>query len=333
MRALIVGAGAVGQVYGYHLQRAGWEVGFLVRPRYAEEARAGYTLFPLNRPHRGAPIRFEGFEVYDSDEAAAAQRWDQVWLAVSTPAILADWLPALLDKLGPEVAVVSLQPGPEGTGRVLELVPRERAVFGIIAFIAYQAPLPGEARFRDEGIAYWFPPGPSPFTGPAEPVAAIVDSLKRGGCPATSVSDITAQAGFGSALLQVHIAALEASGWGWSDTRRGPHLALAARAWREAAEIGAAELGYNKPWWTRLVTPLAARLAMIASPWVIPIDLETYLAYHFTKVGDQTRTHLEHWIASGTSRGLPTEALAELRRKMDQGPEHVGAAHAHAARA
>ena len=84
MRALIVGAGAVGQVYGYHLQQAGWEVGFLVRPKYAEAARSGFTLYPLNKPHRGRPVRFEGLEVYDSAEAAAEQSWDQVWLAVSS---------------------------------------------------------------------------------------------------------------------------------------------------------------------------------------------------------------------------------------------------------
>ena len=38
MRALIVGAGAVGQVYGLHLQRGGAEVGFFVKERQAAQA-------------------------------------------------------------------------------------------------------------------------------------------------------------------------------------------------------------------------------------------------------------------------------------------------------
>ena len=49
MRVLIVGAGAVGQVYGHHLQRGGAEVTFLVKPRYETDARAGFTLWRLRR--------------------------------------------------------------------------------------------------------------------------------------------------------------------------------------------------------------------------------------------------------------------------------------------
>ena len=65
---------------------------------------------------------------------------------------------------------------------------------------------------------------------------------------------------------------------------------------------------------------------MHASPWLIPIDLETYLAYHFTKVGDQTRAHLEHWIESGNSAGLSTSALSRLREGMDHDIARNGAA-------
>lgn len=325
MRALIVGAGAVGQVYGYHLQQAGWQVGFLVRPRYADDARAGFRLYPLNRPHRGAPVLWSDFEVFTSDDEAAEQSWDQVWLAVSTTAIQKPWLPELLAKLG-EVAVVSLQPGPEGAARIAEVVPAPQRVFGLIAFIAYQAPLPGEDRFDEPGLAYWLPPSPSPFAGPESAVEPLVAALKKGGCPAAyERGGFDDTASFGSALLQVHVATLESAGWGWADARRGPWLRLARDAWREAAAIAAHDLGKRPPWWTRLVGPLAARVAMFLAPVAIPIDLETYFAYHFTKVGDQTRTHLEHWIAHGQAAGLPTSALSELRRTMDAGASHVGA--------
>ena len=47
LRVCIVGAGAVGQVYGLHLQRGGAEVSFLVRDKYAEETAAGMVLHPL----------------------------------------------------------------------------------------------------------------------------------------------------------------------------------------------------------------------------------------------------------------------------------------------
>ena len=69
---------------------------------------------------------------------------------------------------------------------------------------------------------------------------------------------------------------------------------------------------------------MALRLVMWATPWLIPIEMETYLAYHFTKVGDQTRANLDNWIGTGERLGLPTSALAELRQRMDLGPPHPG---------
>lgn len=67
MNVLLIGAGAVGQAYGYHFQRGGAAVTFFVRARYADEARRGFGLYPLNRRNpREAPVHFEGFEVAPS---------------------------------------------------------------------------------------------------------------------------------------------------------------------------------------------------------------------------------------------------------------------------
>ena len=41
LRVLLVGAGAVGQVYGYHLQKGGAQVAFFVRPKHRAEAEGG----------------------------------------------------------------------------------------------------------------------------------------------------------------------------------------------------------------------------------------------------------------------------------------------------
>lgn len=331
MRVLFVGAGAVGQVYGLYLQRAGATVGFLVRPKYAAEARAGFTMYPLNRGERGTTVHFDGFEVYDDQATAMQQPWDQIWLAVSGPAIGGPWLDELARALRPETALVSLQPGPEGKRRIESLgLPGKQLVFGIIAFIAYQAPLPGETRFPGSGIAYWLPPGPSPFSGDPTAVAAIVDHLRRGGCPATPDPNLEPKVHFGTPLLQVIIAALEGAGWSWAAIRQGDGFQVATRAFGEAVAIAGRELDQKPPFWTRLIGPLAMRVAMITTPWIIPIDLETYLAYHFTKVGDQTRAHLDHWIARGAAHQMPTDALRRLRDAMDRGPEHVGSAAAHA---
>ncbi len=312
MKALIVGAGAVGQVYGQALQRAGVDVSFYVKPKHVDEAKQGFRMYPLNGKRE--PFRFEGFGVVTTPEEVRAQKWDQLWLAVSATAIMADWLPALIEATG-DATVVCLQPGPESKARIGPLA-GDRLVYGIIAMIAYQAPLPGEARFTEPGIAYWYPPGGSPFSGPDARCKPIVEALAKGGCPASQQVSLDANASFGGALLQVHVAALDSAGWSWTAVKRDDTLPLAKRAWREAAVIAANLLGTKPPWWTDLVGPFGAKLAMVAAPLLIPIDVQTYFGYHFTKVGDQTRANLDHWIVTGQKAGLPVGALSELRGRM-----------------
>ena len=74
-RVLLVGAGAVGQVFAKHLQAAGCEVGFLVKEAHAAEARAGFTLHAYRglSPHAArAPL--QGVPVLISLEDVAARR-------------------------------------------------------------------------------------------------------------------------------------------------------------------------------------------------------------------------------------------------------------------
>jgi hypothetical protein len=313
MRVLVVGAGAVGLVYGLALQRAGAELSFFVKEKYAEEARGGFTMYALNEkpPKR---IRLEGAGVITTVDEVRAQKWDQVWLAVSGPALNGPWLPELLGATG-DATVVSLQPGLDHKKMVRDLV-GDRLVVGLIAFISYQAPLPGEQRFTEEGVAFWLPPRGSPFAGAEARVRPVVDALVKGGCPAEAVPSLDAQATYGAALLQVHVAALDAVGWSWADVRKGDHLALAGAAFREAAAVGAHLLGSKKPAWAMLVRPWLSRLLMFAAPKILPMDLPTYFAYHFTKVGDQTRANLDTWIAAGKAAGLPVTNLEALRGRM-----------------
>ena len=132
MRALVVGAGAVGQVYGHHLQRGGAEVWFLVKPKYAEECRAGFTVYPLNdRRRRAEPRRFAADGVVTRDDEVAAEAWDQVYLTVSSTALRGPWLPGLARAVG-DATVISLQPGIEDRKHVVQYVPEARLVSGLI---------------------------------------------------------------------------------------------------------------------------------------------------------------------------------------------------------
>ena len=49
MRVLFVGAGAVGQVYGYFFQKGGAKIAFLVKPSHLSWARDGFKLFDLSK--------------------------------------------------------------------------------------------------------------------------------------------------------------------------------------------------------------------------------------------------------------------------------------------
>ena len=46
---------------------------------------------------------------------------------------------------------------------------------------------------------------------------------------------------------------------------------------------------------------------------VIPLDIETYLQYHFTKVGDQTRMFLDNYAALAETQERSAANIESLR--------------------
>jgi 2-dehydropantoate 2-reductase len=269
-RALVVGAGAVGQVYGHHLARGGAEVGFLVKPSHV--VARPLTLYPLNRPRRQRtrPVEFDAFRVFTDVAAVAAERWDQVYLTISSTALRAgDWFARLAPALG-EATLVLLQPGPDDRRFVREHLPDERIVQGVITLVGYHAPLPGETRFPRPGVAYWFPPlSPSLMSGARrDPVLA---ALRAGGLPARPHRDLATTSAFPTALLMPLMAVLEQAGWSFRTVRESARLRLAARAASEALAVMARARGRSVPWPLRLLNrPLAVRLALAVAPRLMP---------------------------------------------------------------
>ena len=139
MRVLLVGAGAVGQVYGYYLQKAGWDVSFLVKEKYAMSMRKGLTLYPLNRPSPWEPRNFHGYGTLFEPSEVRKNRWDQVWFCVSSTALDGEWLEPLLAAIG-DATLVSLQPGMEDQRRLADRVGADRLVSGLIGFRRIRPP-------------------------------------------------------------------------------------------------------------------------------------------------------------------------------------------------
>ena len=312
MRALIVGAGAVGQVFGYHLARGGAEVSFLVKPKYAEACRRGFTLYTLSRKPRRA-VRFTAAGILTAPGEAAGTTWDQVYLAVSSVGLTSgDWLAELARETG-DATIVFTQPNLEDRRFVTSVVHPLRIVDGMIGFVAYHAPLPGETGISEPGVAFWLPPAPSPFSG--ERADAVVAALRQGKLPARRVGDVAATAPFQSALLYAYISALEAERWSLRELRRSGRLSLAGRAAAQSIAIVGDRLGRPAPWRIRFAArPFLMRITLRMAQLFAPFDLEAMLRVHFTKVGDQTRAGIESYLAHGRKAGLATDAVEELAR-------------------
>ena len=157
MKILLVGAGAVGQVYGRHLAKSGADISFFIREKYVEDCRQGFSFYPLNSFRRARePIVWSDYSLITTINEVAQTQWDQIWLCVSSTAIRGEWLGELLSHAG-KATVVSLQPGLEDRQLILNHVSEERLIQGMIGFISYPGPLADEI-LPSPGMAYWFPP-------------------------------------------------------------------------------------------------------------------------------------------------------------------------------
>ncbi len=306
LNILMVGAGAVGQAYGFHLQRAGHRVTFLVKPHYVDALKTGLDVHCLNGRAQGS-YRFNHFACLTLDEVGD-ESWDQVWLCMSSTALQGGWLETLSLRVD-DALIVMLQPGLFDREYVLNYVTADRLVQGMIGLVSFKAPLPGST--RSPGMTWWFPPlGPSLFSGPVSITQEVVNSLKSGGCPAKRVRDVAEFGGFGSAVLMPLIAALECAQWSLSALRSGPQLALASGAARQATQL--ARPGQRRVIAWCVTQPLVLRLILTVAPMVTPFNLEEMLKSHFTKVGDQTRAMLEKYLVLASERDEPSDAIAKL---------------------
>lgn len=311
-RVLVIGAGAVGQVYGRHAALSGADVTFFVREKYRATVAGGFDMYPLNRSAKTEPVRFEGFSVVTRADEVAAQRFDQVYLTVSSAALAGPWLAELIGAVG-DATILALQPGQDDLETILAAgATRDHVVSGVITLISYSAPLPGETRFPKPGMAYWFPPlSPSLVSGDRDRAGRVIDLLKRGGLPVKRHPDVPKFAAFPTAIMMPYLVALESAGWTFAGLAAGP-IQLAARGAREAMAIVARTSG-KPPLMMRLVArPRVLRMGLWLGRRVVPLPLEIYLKEHFIKVGDQTRMFMAGYIARGKAAGMDVAALEEL---------------------
>lgn len=298
MRALVVGAGAVGQVIGDALVRAGAQVTFLVKPAHEAEARRGFELRPLNRGRTA--VRFRDFGVVTVPEPGH----DAVILTMSSTALRAPaFMPDLAARVG-DATVVTVQPAIEDAELVATHVRAERVVTGMIGYLAY----------LDAGaVAFWFPPlSRTALSGPrARPLAR---ALAAGGLPCRVVSDAVTLRALGGAVLETVVTALEAAGWDHRALARDRALrGLACRAAREAVSIAARRRAVATPLLLRALGPFTLRLGLAAFARLAPFDISTFFRAHYAKISDQHLALAHHERAQARALGIPTPALEALQ--------------------
>jgi len=106
---------------------------------------------------------------------------------------------------------------------------------------------------------------------------------------------------------------LEASDWKFSTLSSSDYGPQALDGVREAIKIVSRHHTVSEPWWTKLLGKATLQAMLWIAPKVVPLPLEIYLDYHFTKVGDQTRLFMDTYIRMGQEQGLPTSSLETLR--------------------
>ncbi len=148
MKVLIVGCGAVGQVYGLALQNAGVTLGFLDQPATVEKLiqareKGGLLLFqvPNKRHSDPIPYRIKDYQVITSTEESRQFEPDQIWFTTPSQVYYSDWFHEFL-QLVPSKRVVCFTP--EGS-RPEFLTDQfgDRVIFGGTTFMAWQGDLGG----------------------------------------------------------------------------------------------------------------------------------------------------------------------------------------------
>lgn len=309
---VIVGAGAVGVVYGACLAAAGADVITLVRrgPRDPEIALTRIGLWGRRATTR---VSLAWTTAIDSLPRHASS----VWICLPTTSLDERLLRSLADHFA-SASLVVLSPGHFVRDLVLSVVP-ERAVFGVIGMLSYVAPLEGSAdpRERATPAGYAYLPSVTKLSAARTSRALeLRDLLRRGGLEAEVVDDATDDLTLGSAVLMPNVGCLDLVDYSFARFR-AELTELAAAATQESLAVACALTGRPPPLGSQLLQPWALALGTLVASRFAPVDLEGFLRVHFTKVRAQTGLLLRATLDEATRRGLPHAASTELCERFE----------------
>lgn len=291
MKILIIGAGAVGQIYGYHFHQGGAEVSFLIKEKYRAELSHGMKLFPLNQGRNPQALLFESYQLISDYQTLKQTHWDVVLITVASDALYQPWLEELSQVINPEASILSLQPGMRDREHITRFFSPTRILTGLIVLIAFQTPLDPTGP-QDKGMAWWMPPFvKTPFDGSFERITPIIETLNRGSFPSVQDNLINkpTKAAFGSTFLGEFIYWLEKNNWQLSQF----HQPIVGNEFVEGLRSSFAKISQKisvpVPVLINLLGWRSYSILIKVAMKLMPFDLERYLKIHFTKVGAQMK--------------------------------------------
>lgn len=334
MNILIVGAGAVGLVYGHHFSRAGHQVTFLVKEKYQEKLnrernkdQPGVVLYHLNKDKKfSKPQYFNHFKTIT--DWSQAQCFDLIALAISSNALRQlprDHINQVLQNNNSDLLM--LQPSMTDFEYLNKVIPTKKIFQGMINLISYQTDEVNH-HIKPSGIAYYLPPMPMPISvsivdknstnNTQQRLKIIVSLFKSAGVSAKKVDSAIDNSRLPSAFLMTFLCVLEAANWEFEQLRKTPNLlqklSTAQQDLLPQQIIGNGLMDKFKRSLASvlvklLLKPPLYKLLLKTAPWLVPLPLEAYLKKHFLKVRSQTVMYMQEY-----QEAHPTKAIKDLNK-------------------
>lgn len=328
---LIVGAGALGIVTGYHLQQAGAEVSFLVRPKRLTELRAPQLLYCYDDHDLKS---FSRFETFASVPEAMAHSYDFVIVTLDGATCRGEEATRLLRELGTAmqhndtIAVISGVGVREYCRQTMGL-PTGRVIEGTMGLLSYQTdsvtlqlnPPTDSHKLARASMAYHHMgtnPGFMVIGTPKKPAQAFARLYNRSGVSKCVIIPAKFYATMSSSVFVI-MAIFDLAGWPDAETlaRNDELMTLGVRAIKEIMRLP--EHGLIGKISSLLVTPRQlAKINLKLERDCLPVDYSAFNRFHHGgKVREQDIQVLRHCLHSGQAQGRSMTALDTLIRRYE----------------
>lgn len=328
---LIVGAGALGIVTGYHLHLAGAEVSFLVRPGRLPALQEPQVLYCYDDHELK---HFSEYQAYGSVAEAMTRSYDFVIVTMDGATCRGQEATELLRALGAamqdgrSVAVISGVGVREYCRDTMQL-PDERVIEGTMGLLSYQTdrvtlplnPPTDPAKLAKASMAYKHMgknPGFMVVSKPARAAKAFAELYNRSGVSKCSVINGKLYAAFASSIFAV-MAMFDLAGWPHAETltKNEELMALGSGAMKEIMSLP--EHGLFGKLGSLFMSPrsLAKNNAKMERD-CLPVDYSAFNKFHHGgKVREQDMQVLRRSLESGQAQGRSMPALSELLRRYE----------------